>query len=330
MKKISSIFLIIILSLGLLTGCSSNKTNDTKVKEENKTVKVTVPDGLPAMSVAKLIKENPEISKAYEVKYSIEKTPETLSTSVMKEEPDIAIVPSNMAAIAYNKTKNYQIAATTGFGSFYIISTEDLKSYNDLKGKTILNMGKGLTPDITAQSILKDRGINITSDVTFNYVNGVPELVPMVVSGKEKIAVVPEPALTALMEKKKDVKIFKSLNDEYKTLNNSEYGFPQATLIVKKSFLAENKEFVNSFLSNVEKSVIWANKNKKDLAAYCESIGVSTEKGIIENSLDRANIKYAFVKNTIEEYKKYYKKLFDFNPKSVGGTMPDEGIFMEK
>ncbi len=34
----------------------------------------------------------PHIQEGYEIKYTIEKTPENLSTSVMKQEPDIAIV----------------------------------------------------------------------------------------------------------------------------------------------------------------------------------------------------------------------------------------------
>lgn len=331
MKKFKSMFLVGILSLGILAGCGTPKDSkkDSAKPQEQKVVKVVSPDGLPTMSIAKLIKENPSIDKNYKVEYAIEKTPETLSTTVMKQEPDIAIVPSNMAPIAYNKTKNYKIAGTTGFGSFYIVSTEDIKSYEDLKGKSIINIGKGLTPDITTQSVLKDRGLNVEKDVNFNYVNAVSELVPMIVSGKEKTAVVPEPALTALMSKKKDAKIFKSLNDEYKEINNSKYGYPQATIIIKKSFLDENKEFVNSFLEEVKGSATWANKNTAQLANYCEEIGVSTEKAIIEKSIERANINFVPINETKEEYMKYYKKLFDFNPKTVGGSMPDEGIFME-
>lgn len=332
MKKVKGIVLMVTLAIGVLTGCSAGgngTSKDTESNKEDTVVQVVSPDGLPTMSIAKVIKENPEIKENYTVKYSIEKTPETLSTTVMKGEPDIAIVPSNMAAISYNKNKNYKIAGTTGFGSFYLVSTEELKSYDDLKGKTILNIGKGLTPDITAQSIMKDRGLDVEKDVTFNYVNAVSELVPMIISQKANTAIIPEPALSALMTKKPGVKIFKGLNEEYKEINNSKYGYPQATVIVKESFLKENKEFVDEFLQTVDKSTEWANKNPKELASYCEEVGVSTEKAIIEKSIEKANIDFAPINDTKEEYLNYYKKLFEYNPKSIGGNMPDEGIFME-
>ena len=59
------------------------------------------------------------------MKYTLEATSDALSTDVMKETLDIAIVPSNMAAIAYNKTSNYQIAGTVGMGSFYLVSSDE-------------------------------------------------------------------------------------------------------------------------------------------------------------------------------------------------------------
>ena len=114
------------------------------------------PDGLPSIAISKLAKENPIVKDGYNITYNVLNITETLSTSVMKEEPDIAIVPSNMAALAYNKTSNYQIAGTVGMGSFYLVSTEDINDFSDLVGKEVGNTGKGLTPDITVQALLKE------------------------------------------------------------------------------------------------------------------------------------------------------------------------------
>lgn len=328
-KKVTSLIIVGVMSTGLLLGCGSNKTAKEENKEE-KSVKVVMPDGLPSIAMAKLVKEKPEIGKDYKVEYSIEKTPENLSTAVMKEEADIAVVPSNMAAIAYNKTKNYEIAGTVGFGSLYLVSIEEIKDYEDLNGKTIANIGRGLTPDIITKSIFKERGLEADKDVTFNYLNAASELVPTIVAGKEKIAVVPEPALSALMTKKPEVKIVKNLNDEWKELNNSKNGYPQSTIIVKKSFLDENKKFINDFLKEVANGTKWANENKEELGNYSEEIGVSTEKVMIPKAMERANIGFVDIKDSKDDYKNYYKKLLEIDPSSVGGALPDEGIFMER
>lgn len=327
-KRVTSLIIIGVMATSLLLGCTSKKDEDKGIAE--KTIKVVMPDGLPSIAMAKLVKENNQLKKGYKVEYSIEKTPENLSTSVMKEAADIAIVPSNMASIAYNKTKNYQIAGTIGVGSLYLISTDDSRDYEDLKGKSIANIGRGLTPDIVAKNIFKEKGLEADRDITFNYFNGASELVPTIIAGKEKIAVVPEPALSALMTKKPEVKILKSLNDEWKIINNSKMGYPQSTIIVKKSFAEKNKDFVKGFLSEVDKTTKWANENKEELANYSEKIGVSTEKLMIPKAMERANIGFIHINQSKKEYENYYKKLFEFDPSSVGGTLPDEGIFMER
>ncbi|CEP82581.1 hypothetical protein QJR30_02220 [Paraclostridium sordellii] len=150
MKKRIIKILILAICIACLSGCSSKE--DLK---EDISVKVSMPDGLPSIALSKLAFENKNIKDGYNVNYNIEKTPDNLSTTVMKEEADIAVVPSNMAAIAYNKTKNYEIAGTTGLGSFYLVSNDDIGGFKDLKEKEVANTRKGLTPDITTKFIIK-------------------------------------------------------------------------------------------------------------------------------------------------------------------------------
>lgn len=323
MKKNILIMLSIALCLLALVGCSSTK--DEELVEDIK-VKVVAPDGLPSISISKLAKENTLIKEGYELTYNIEATSETLSTTVMKQEPDIAIVPSNMAAIAYNKTSNYQIAGTIGMGSFYLVSSEDIGSISEIVGKEVGNTGKGLTPDITVQSLLKEKGIN-PEEINFNYVNSAGELVPLLATGKIKTGFVPEPALTGLLAKNSDMKIIASLNEEWKIANDTKNGYPQSTVIVKSDFAKENEEFVNDFLNQLSSSVDWANENSQDAGLYANEIGVSTDAKVIGKCMERANLKFVPINDMVDEYNDYYKKLFDFDSKTVGGNIPDEKIY---
>ncbi|MGL6105722.1 ABC transporter substrate-binding protein [Romboutsia sp.] len=320
------------LVASMTVGCSQTKEENPKAEPDkqvvSKDIKVCAPDGLPAISIAKLAKENPQIKNGYNLTYTIEKTPETLSTTVMKQEPDIAIVPSNMASIAYNKTSNYQIAGTVGMGSFYLVSTEDIKDFSDLVGREVGNTGKGLTPDITVKAILKEKGIN-TEDINFTYVNSASELVPLLATGKISTGFVPEPALTGLMAKNPNIKIIKSLNDGWKETFKSEQGYPQSTIIVKKDLIKDNAEFVNEFLVQLLASISWANTNGEKAGEYAKKIGVTVEPKIIGKSIERANLKYIPIKDTIEDYNNYYQKLADFDAKTVGGKLPDEGIYFK-
>ena len=327
-KKYITGFLSVALGCSLLVGCSPKANNETQNNKTTTTKEISVvsPDGLPAISIAKIAKENPAIKDGYNTTYKVINTTEALSTTVMKQEPDIAIVPSNMAALVYNKTGNYQITSTTGMGSFYLVSSEDIKDFNDLVGKEVANIGKGLTPDITVQAILKQQGIDPTK-INFTYVNSATDIVPLLATGKVTTGFVPEPALTVLMQKNPDIKIIKNLNDAWKEAFNSPQGYPQATVIVKKDIAQNDTEFVNEFLQYLSDSITWANENHDKAGEYSNEIGVTTDAKVIAKSLDRANLKYIPVKDMIEDYNNYYQKLFDFDAKTVGGKLPDAAIY---
>ena len=247
----------------------------------------------------------------------------------MKQEPDIAIVPSNMAALVYNKTSNYQIAGTTGMGSFYLVSSEDIKDFRDLVGKEVANIGKGLTPDITVKAILKEKSIN-PDDINFTYVNSATDIIPLLATGKVTTGFVPEPALTVLMDKNPNLKIISNLNDVWKETFNSPQGYPQSTVIVKKDLVNNDSEYVKNFLNYLSDSITWANDNTTKAGEYASEIGVTTNADVISKSLARANLKYIPIKDMINDYNNYYQKLVDFDAKTVGGKLPDEGIYYKE
>ena len=333
MKKKLSLISVIVLSMLTLIGCGNSNTTQSEATKNTagiKEINFMAPDGLPAIAVAKLIKEKPEVKDGYNINYTIEKSSESLVTSVMKSEPDIAIVPSNLAATVFNKNKEYKIAGTVGFGSFYIGTTNENQTLEDLKGKEVYNIGKGLTPDIIAKTILKDKGIDVDKDINFSYVDGVNELAPIILAGKTQYAIIPEPALSTAQSKNEKFNVILDLNEEWKKINNSQYGYPQSTIIVKKDLSENHKAFVKELLAQVKAGTEWVYTDKETLGTYCEEIGVSAKKPIIIKAIDKSNIKYVDIKDSYKEYKTYFQKLNEFDPKTIGGSIPDDEIFMEK
>lgn len=87
--------------------------------------------------------------------------------------------------IAYNKEAKYKLAGTVGFGSLYVISSDDsVNSLEDLKGKDVYNVGQGLTPDLIFKILLQNDGINPEKDLTLSYVNATSELAPLFIEEK--------------------------------------------------------------------------------------------------------------------------------------------------
>jgi NitT/TauT family transport system substrate-binding protein len=328
LKKIAAVVLTAIVSVTMLAGCA--KKQETEATKEKIKINMVVPDGLPALSVVKMLKEKPEVDKSLEINYEVEKTADSLVSRILKEEPDVAIVPSNVAAIAYNKGLSYRVAGTVGFGSLYLITSEGSKDIKDLKGKEVYNVGKGLTPDLIFKKILKEQGIDGDKDLTLSYVSGATELAPLFISGKAKLAVVPEPMLTTILAKKPDTTIISNLNDQWKNQFGTNLGYPQSTLIIKKDLYDKDKVAVEKLIGEIKNSVAWVNSEKDKAGAYGEEVGLNGKKDVLTKAIERANLQYVDGKDTKDEYSKYYDALFEFDGKTVGGKKVDEGIYLQK
>lgn len=325
MKKNSKIIFSLVLSIFMVftfVGCGKKEEANIVKKE----ISFIAPNGVPATAISKMIKENIQVDNKYNISYSIENTSETLATAVMKGEPDIAIVPSNLAVQAYNKGIGYKLVGTTGLGALYLISIEGEISINDLSGREVYNIGNGLTPDIVFKAILEESDIE---NVSLSYVGGPTELAPAILGGKAKYAVVPEPALTTILNKNPDIKVIGSLNDLWKEKFKSKGGFPQASLIVKEDLINEDKDFINKLTEGISNSINWVNENNKDAAIYSIDNGSQVEEVVLEKSISNSSITFIKAKDNKEDYMDYFKVLEKENAKSIGEKIPDENFFYE-
>lgn len=316
MKKISTLILTIILVVNL-TGCSLSK--DVRVKTYN---------GLPAISICKLIKEEENIKSSYKTSYTIESNDKKLVESLNKKEVDIALVPTDMAAKVYNKNSSYQIFASIGQGSYYLVTSDpEVRGFNStLINKEIAIAGENSMTDNIVKAILKKNNIDETL-VKFKYTNTVPELVKTLTLGEIYTGIVPETSLTSLLYKHSGLKILASTNDAYENTFDISEGYPQFSVIVRKDFAKNNKEYVNKFLSKLKESIEFVNNNPLQAGAYGEELKIPIKPQILSKAIKRCNLKFIEIDKFKQNYKYFFEILYNYNNEAVGGTVPDESIY---
>ena len=316
MKKISTLILTIILVVNLI-GCSLSK--DVRVKTYN---------GLPAISICKLIKEEENIKSSYKTSYTIESNENKLLESLNKKEVDIALVPTDMAAKVYNKNSSYQICASIGQGSYYLVTSDpEVRGFNStLINKEIAIAGESSMTDNIVKAILKKNNIDETL-VKFKYTNTVPELVKTLTLGEIYTGIVPETSLTSLLYKHSGLKILASTNDAYENTFDISEGYPQFSVIVRKDFADNNKEYVNKFLSKVKESIEFVNNNPLQAGAYGEELKIPIKPQILSKAIKRCNLKFIEIDKFKQNYEYFFDILYNYNNEAVGGTVPDESIY---
>lgn len=316
MKKISTLILTIILVVNL-TGCSLSK--DVRVKTYN---------GLPAISICKLIKEEENIKSSYKTSYTIESNDKKLVESLNKKEVDIALIPTDMAAKVYNKNSSYQIFASIGQGSYYLVTSDpEVRGFNStLINKEIAIAGENSMTDNIVKAILKKNNIDETL-VKFKYTNTVPELVKTLTLGEIYTGIVPETSLTSLLYKHSGLKILASTNDAYENTFDISEGYPQFSVIVRKDFAKNNKEYVNKFLSKLKESIEFVNNNPLQAGAYGEELKIPIKPQILSKAIKRCNLKFIEIDKFKQNYEYFFDILYNYNNEAVGGTVPDESIY---
>lgn len=288
------------------------------------TIKVVTPDGLPALSLVNMM-DTKKIDNI-QLNYKVEKMSDALIVDMLKREGDIAIVPSNFSAQLYNKKLGYKILGTIGWGSFYVVSRDNINSLEELKGKEVYTFGKGLTPDLIFQSILEKKGINKNS-IKINYLSSGNEVASLYLGKKVDTIVIPEPMLSKVLSKSPTSTIVANLNDEWKNITNSDLGYPQSTLVIKEEIYETNPKFVKEFINKLTESISKLYKNSGETVENVKRNSLSIDTSVLNKVLTRANIFYAPIIDCKEEYNNYFKILELTNKKVIGGKLPDEEIF---
>ncbi|MBQ8992666.1 MAG: ABC transporter substrate-binding protein [Turicibacter sp.] len=342
MKRVLSIFILI---LGLV-GCANEKEanelpsvqepeviEQEPIQEQDPTTTpqfevisfvVLLPSGSTAMSVAHFAATKPEL--ADHVTYSINpyvQGSDPLVAAFTSETSQVIVAPTNLGATLYQKEVPYQLVATLVWGNLYLISNEEL-TFDDLSGRKITAFGQGSTPDIVLQTILKEKGL--LDSVEIEYLASVSDVQSMFAAGEIDVAVIAEPSLSVLKTKVDEVNVVVDFQEQWGEL----YGvtsYPQASLFVHQDLIENHSEVIEPLLAQIETSVDFANQSPTEMAKEAIETGLEIPEPIIAASTPNSNLIFKTAEEAKDEIQLYLEKLYEFDPKTVGGALPDDNFY---
>ena len=254
-----------------------------------------------------------------------------LLTKVISGDLDIALVPANMASILYNKTNHgVNVIDINTLGVLYVVSSdESIQSVADLKGKTLYMTGKGTTPDYVLQYLLSENGLT-TDDVTIEYKSEATEVAAVLKEQEGAIGLLPQPFVTVAMAQNESLKIVLDLTKEWEAIQGGTGGSLVTGVTICRSELFADPagaEAIDVFLAEHKASAMFAIDNVAETADLVAAAGIIEKAPVAAKAIPYCSITFVDGEMMKSMLDGYLTVLFDQDPASVGGTLPDDAFY---
>ena len=348
MKKFLSLLLACALSLAMV-GCggstassavssapasstpassaASEPESEPAVPIEADPVRIAGLKGPTTMGLVNLLPMMEEGSAALEYDLQLYGTADEIVPLLTKGELDMAAIPANLAATLYQKTNGgIQALAVNTLGVLYVVEKgETVQSIQDLKGRTVMSTGKGTTPEYVLRYILTANGIDPDKDLTIEYYSEAAEVTAQMALATDAIAVLPQPYVTAAGMQDETLRVALDLTEEWEKV--SENSLITGVTVVRTEYAEAHPEVIEAFLTDYAASVEAANTDLEGTAALCEEQGVVAKAAIAMKALPACKIVCRTGEELRADAEGYLQVLYDADPASVGGAMPDDGFY---
>lgn len=282
--------------------------------------------GPTSMGLVKLMEESENGLTDNSYSFTLEGAPDAIVPLLVKGDIDAAAIPGNLASVLYNNTKGQiEVIAINTLGVLYIVENGDsIQSVDDLRGRTIYSAGKGSTPEYALQYILSSNGLEVGKDVFIEWKSEHAECVAALKADKNGCAMLPQPFAATAMMQDGNIRIALDLNDLWEEQVGSV--LITGVTVVRKDFASENPETLQAFMEDYASSVEYAQCDVPGAATLIGKYGIVPEKAALV-ALPYCRISFITGEEMKEALSEYLSILYDANPKSVGGALPDNGFY---
>lgn len=258
---------------------------------------------------------------------SIYDAPDQAMAGLLNGELDVAAIPSNVAAVLWNKTEGgVQLLGVNTGGVLYVLSSgvESAAGLEGLRGKTVYASGMGGVPEYAFKALMQQAGI-AEEEIELVWMESHADVVSTLIANGG-YALVPEPQVSAAAAKSEGVSVDIDINALWEETFG--YSLPMGVIACRTEVAQARPDdlvyFLNAYYDNLTAM-------QADAAAACETIasaGIVPNAGIARSALPRCNIMLETAFDTVKGIiSPLYDTLHAANPKAVGGTLPDDSFY---
>lgn len=320
MKKILIFLVAVVLTVSMSMSVVSCNRDDGVIN-------IYLPDGAPALALVSVF-DKTEID-GQKVEFTVVPSG-NITSYLLNDEADLAIVPTNAASIVYNRGKEYKYVSANTHGNLFMVGYDEIGSLSDLKGKKVGVIGRGQVPDLIFRTLLNRSGVecefsdNVTdaNKVYITYADDGGVLLPLLKTKKLDYGILGEPAVTTALGSIEGSKMVLDIQQEWGN------GFPQAGLMVKNSV---SDKFIKALFAELDKAPSFAEENPaealKRIKEHMIEASETTIKILTADTVRRSNVKLVKAADCKADVIAFLTAFYNLEPTSVGGQVPGDEFF---
>lgn len=330
MKHIFTKLLIFVLALAMLIPLASC----AKKPDEDLEIKVYALNGTTALGMAKMISDAKANTDTMNYNISLHASADAVTGPIMSGECAIAALPTNVAVRLFHKSEGkIKLLALNTLGVLYLVQGEgeNVTSLDQLKGKTVYVPGAGANPEYITAALLSKAGLKLGEDVIIDATtySSPDALVAAVANGSAKLAVLPEPKVSATTAQNKSITVALDLTDEWE----KHYGantLVQGCLVVNTAFAEEHPTEIAQFLADYEASVNYIKEGSDDAINMIVDAGILPKAAIAKKALPNCNICFIAGEDMKTVMNTFCEAIYAYDAKSISNMPTDEFYFVAK
>lgn len=328
MRKLAAAAAILVLG-----GCATAQTDNT-----NKTNALPAPvtiaslTGPTTMGLVGLMQADESGASAQDYEITVYGTADEVVPKVAQGEVDVALIPANLAAVLYNRTLEdgvgqVQVAAINTLGVLQIVEAGNtINSLDDLRGRTVYSTGKGSSPQWVLEYLLRADGLDPQTDVTIEYLSEAAEVAAMLSQEPGAVGVLPQPYATVITVQNPQVRIALDLTDEWAQVS-PESQLVTAVMLVSSDLVENRPEALATLLDEYEESVVFTNENPDEAGVLIAEAGVVPSAALAAAAIPVSHIVFITGDQMRKSLSGYLGVLYEADPESVGGALPDDDFY---
>jgi NitT/TauT family transport system substrate-binding protein len=355
MKRLSLFVMVAVVMLSILfTACGTTARTTTAASSTNlPTVPATAPSPSPsptpkidnirlvgtigpmAIPLAYMVENNSLASVAAKTTLSIWATPAQLQAIITGTQADFLSLPSNAAALYYNKGVKLQYLDNSIWNILYLVTSDtSIKSVADLKGKSVLVPYQNAVPDAMFQSLCQQNGLDITRDITITYAPDPIQASQSLLKGTEKYVLLSEPSATSVIMTGANTGLtFVRAINIGAAWHNSTDGKPVTPVAgsVVLGDMKDHPEIVKVFMAEYAKAVAWmmANPSQAGEVGARALVQQGFTAAVLTASMKNIDWHYVKAIDARSDLEDFFNTLSKVSPNFIGGKLPDDGFYFK-